>query len=385
MSWGAFAFGLGTLTLLLVSAGALFSALGNRSLPWLAKLPRAAEPLPPVSVVIAARNEEAGIRAGVASVLAQEYAPLEVIAVNDRSTDATGQLLAELASADHRLRVISVDQLPAGWLGKNHALDTGAAAACGELLLFTDADVVLQPSSLARAVGLLQRAELDHLTVVPELDARGWLLDLFVGTFATLFAQFSRPWRAADPEAKEAVGLGAFNLIRADAYREIGGHSRIKLRPDDDMMLGKLVKLGGLSQAVAVGRGMVGVEWYGTLGAAVRGLEKNAFAGFGYSVTKFLAGIVLLLLLNVWPFIAVATTSGATLAVNSVVVVLLAAGYVASTRVSGLNPWYAPAYPLGVLLVTWAMARSVALALSRGGIQWRDTFYPLEELRENRL
>ena len=376
---------LAALTLLLVAGGTAVAIRGTGSLPWLARAPRPSGRRPLVSVIVAARDEAAGVVAGMTSLLAQSYRPLEVVAVDDRSSDCTAELLDGLAAGDGRLRVLRVRKLPPGWLGKNHALHRGAAAATGELLLFTDADVVLHPDAVARAVGLLQARELDHLTVFPELQAHTPLLNLFVGTFAALFAQFFRPWRASMPEAREAVGVGAFNLVRAEGYHHVGGHQPIALRPDDDMMLARLLKRSGLRQAVALGRGLVSVHWYPTLPAAIRGLEKNAFAGFDYSLGKAGAGVLLLLLFNVWPFVALLLLSGWPLLLNGAVALLLVVNYAASTRVSGANRWYAPAYPFGALLIAFAIVRSVAIAVRRGGIRWRGTFYSLDELRANRL
>jgi hypothetical protein len=377
---------LAAILLLLWVASAIEMGVGARRIPSLAAL-RPVEPAaaPSVSVVVAARNEEAKIAGALRSVLAQEYARLEVIVVDDRSTDATGAILDRLADGEGRLRVMHLEELPRGWLGKNHALARGAAVASGEWILFTDADVVLERSVVARAVGHATREGLDHLAVPPALVMPTPLLDAFAGAFAIFFARFARPWKARDPRSRRHVGVGAFNLVRAEAYRSVGGHRPIAMRPDDDLKLGKILKDAGLAQDLAFGRTLVTVEWYGSVGEAVRGLEKNTFAGLEYSVPRVVVSCLALLAVDVWPFVALLATGGAARALSAATVAVILAVYAASTRGSGTRPLLGLAYPVATLLFVYVVVRATLLALRNGGIRWRDTHYPLEELRANRV
>jgi glycosyltransferase involved in cell wall biosynthesis len=239
-------------------------------------------------VILAARDEERSVGESVTSLLAQDYpGTLEVIAVNDRSTDRTGGILDELATRyPGRLRVSNVESLPAGWLGKTHALYAGAGEAKGEWLLFTDADVDFSPGCVTRAVRYATENGLDHLTLPPEIVCKSVLLRSFVASFTVVFEMTQRPWRVRDPGTREHVGVGAFNLIRKEAYEQIGTHRAISMRPDDDMKLAKLVKRHGFKQGVAYGVGLIGVEWHQTLPEAVRGLSKSMFPGVDYSAQK---------------------------------------------------------------------------------------------------
>jgi glycosyltransferase involved in cell wall biosynthesis len=358
---------------------------GNSRIRFLTQIAPASAPAPRVSVIVAARDEERGIEPALASLLRQDYAALEVVVVDDRSSDRTGEILRRMSAGEPRLHVVTVESLPDGWLGKNHALQLGAGRATGEILLFTDADIVMEPSTVARAVGYLERERLDHVAVAPELKMPGPLLDLFGGVFAVFFAQYARPWLARDPRSSAHIGIGAFNMVRARAYHAAGGHAPIAMRPDDDMKLGKLLKQNGFRQDVLFGRGLVSVEWYSSFGEVVRGLEKNSFAGLDYSVVRVVGSAVVLLALNVLPWVALLLTSGAAWWLNAGSVLLMVALFAASSRASGANPLLGVGFPIATLLFIYILVRATVLTLRNGGIRWRDTHYPLEQLRANRV
>lgn len=348
------------------------------------------EPLdlyPSISVIVPARNEEGAVEEALGSILAQDYpGRLEVVAVDDRSTDGTGEVLARLAARwPERLRVIRTDKLPDGWLGKNHALYAGTGEATGEWLLFTDADVRFSAGCLVNAAGYAVREGLDHLTLAPEIVSRGVALKSFVATFVLVFEVTQRPWRASDPRASEAVGVGAFNLLRREAYIAAGTHRAIRARPDDDMRLGRLVKHAGYRQGVAYGTGSVSVEWHRTLAGAVRGLEKSMFPSMDYRVSTALFASLALLLTNVLPFAGVfLARRPVTRALFGANALVLVAMYLYGAERSGgrISPLYAALHPFGAGVFVYAMLRSTYRVLAKGGIEWRGTQYPLDSLRE---
>ena len=345
--------------------------------------PRNAMPL--VSVIVAARNEERHIAAAVRSLLRQAYPAFELVVVDDRSTDATADILAGLRAEDPRLTVVRVDALPDGWLGKNHALQRGAERAAGQILLFADADVILAPDALIRAVRLLELERADHLAVSPAIVTPTWLLDLVVNYFMMWFLLYLKPWRAPNPRSAAFIGIGAFNLVRASAYRAVEGHARIPLRPDDDIMLGKLLKRAGYRQLLANGEGAASVEWYASLGDLARGFRKNAFAGLHYSVLLVAGTVAGNLALAVWPFVAVWTVHGPARWLYAIAAVAQVVAYAGPLLVRRSRPWLAPLYPLAALLFVAILVAAVGRTLRRGGIEWRDTFYPLTRLRGNRV
>jgi cellulose synthase/poly-beta-1,6-N-acetylglucosamine synthase-like glycosyltransferase len=362
--------------------------LGIRKIPVLKDLfeTHRVDRYPALSIILAARDEEQSVKESVASMLAQDYSgKLEIIAVNDRSTDRTGEILDELMTRyPARLRISNVESLPEGWLGKTHALYTGAVRATGEWLLFTDADVIFSADCSEKAVRYATSNGLDHLTLPPEIVCRTVLLRSFVAAFTLVFEMTQRPWRVGDPQAHEHVGIGAFNLIRKDAYERIGNHRAIRMRPDDNRKLAKLLKRHGFRQAVAYGAGLISVEWHQTLPAAVRGLSKSMFPGIDYRIGATVAGVLMLALTNVLPVFGLfsRSTTG-TLCRLNIFSILLVYTYRAKHSEDETPSWYAILHPIGICVFIYAMLRSASTTIFNGGIEWRGTRYPLEELKDN--
>jgi glycosyltransferase involved in cell wall biosynthesis len=360
--------------------------VGNRSIRILTDVPSTGDAAGPrVSIIIPARNEERNIREALQSVLNQDYRDIEVLVIDDRSTDGTGAILDRMAQGDARLRVVRVTELPPGWLGKNHALHCGAQQATGDLILFADADIVMHPATVRKAVGYLVANRLDHLTITPEVRMPGVLLDVFVGAFTVFFSLYARPWKARDPRSTRFIGIGGFNLVRAPVYRAVGTHRAIAMRPDDDMKLGKLIKWGGYRQEVLFGRDMLQVEWYPSLRALIEGLMKNAFAGVNYSILAIVAASIAQFLLNVWPFLGLFLTHGATRNLNAVIVLLILLVCWDNARFHNARWWYGIGFPVSTLLFIYILWRSMLLAFRNDGIRWRGTHYPLADLRANKV
>lgn len=373
-----------TLVLYLLIAADLLrgNALIARLTAFAPLLPEAA---PSVSIVVAARNEERHLRTALQSLLRLDYPDLELVVVDDRSEDATGAILDELAVGEPRLTVVHVAELPEGWLGKNHALWMGSQQARGALLLFTDADIVMQPDTLRRAVAALTQLNVDHLALTPSMSMPTVFLGMFGAAFTLFFGMFARPWKARDPRSPHHIGIGAFNLVRASAYRAVDGHRAIRLRPDDDMKLGKLLKRAGCRQDVVYAPEFLSVEWYASVREVILGLEKNAFSGADYNIPLVVLGALFHLLATVWPYLAIFLTHGPTRLIYAGVVAVMTFLVAISCRCHRFPTWYAVGYPLATLLFVWILLRTMTLNLSRGGIVWRGTFYSLEELRKNKI
>jgi glycosyltransferase involved in cell wall biosynthesis len=356
------------------------------------RLPRlhAAAPLadsacPTISVIFAARDEAAKLPRSLPTMLNQDYPDYEVIAVDDRSEDSTGPILDGQARSNSRLRVVHLRELPPGWLGKPYALAAGYRQARGRWLVFTDADVEFAPGLLRRAVGLAEAARLDHLTVLATVAMPRFWEKVAITYVGLVFVLGIRPWLVADPRAGSYMGVGAFQLVRREAYEAIGTHDRLALEVVDDMKLAKLVKLAGFRSAVATSDNYVRVRWQEGLGNIIRGLTKNMFAGLNYSVSKTLSSVAGILALSLLPFCALVFASGTArlLAAVSVATALTVQG----SLLWGieLSPLYALTQPLGALIFCYILLRSMVVTLWRGGVVWRGTFYPLAELRKRSL
>ena len=344
-------------------------------------------PLPRLSVVVAARNEEAGVEKALASLLALDYPDYEVIFVDDRSQDHTGEIADRLSAEHDHLRVLHVEELPAGWFGKNHASWRGALAARGDLLLFTDGDVVFGREAVRRGVRHLLRNRLDHVAVLPALVMRSPMLEACVIVFHWGAHVTARLWQVRDPGSTASFGVGAYNLFRADSYRAIGGHRRVALRPDEDYQLGRLVKLTGRRSDLVRAGSSVRCEWYPDVRSLVRGTEKNLFAFRDYRIAAVLVQTAGLL----WTGIAPVLLGVALVPVDAVAAALFAASAMVAwgfavcvAGASGFRWWSGLALPVASAVIAWSWWRSMIVTL-RGRLAWGGPAVPLSELRAARV
>jgi glycosyltransferase involved in cell wall biosynthesis len=336
---------------------------------------------PALSVIFAARDEAEHVEKATRSLLAQDYPVLEVVAVDDRSADETGAILDRLGDGDARLRVVHIRDLPAGWLGKNHALQAAADASRAEWLLLTDADVVFVSTALRRAIGFATFAAADHVTAVPEMPTETVGERLFLAMFDLIFFLHSPTRKVHDASRRAALGIGAFNLVRAEAFHAIGGFRRLALSVDDDMRLGQALKWAGYRSRVVLGLGAVSVRWHVGAAAIIRGLEKNFFAGMEFRVGGVALGIMVVLWVGAAPHVGLFVGPWwarfcCALGVGAIAAILHQVGR--SNRVA----WpYALSLPISALACCYAIVRSAWITLRQRGIRWRGHHYHLAELR----
>jgi hypothetical protein len=361
----------------------LRAGIGMARLPWLTdSLSALPAPPPFLSIIFAARDEAEKMPAALPTLLCQDYPAFEVIAVNDRSADQTSSILHAFAQQHQNLKIIDLTALPSGWLGKPHALMVGFEQSRGEWLVFTDADVHFHPEVLRRALALAEAQKWDHLSLLAAVEMRGFWEITAISYFGLGFVLGNEPWLASNPRSTRYVGVGAFQLVRRAAYQQSGGHRRLRMDVIEDMKLGKLMKQSGFRSGVAVAQDTVRVRWHAGVRNVIRGVTKNMFAACHYNPWLALAAILLTISMSVTPFLGLALTSGwarifAGIAAGAAI--LIHAGMIWSTDAS---PLYAFTHPLGGLLFCWMLTRSVVATMWRGGVVWRDTFYPIEELRK---
>lgn len=346
-------------------------------------VPSSSESRPRVSVIVAARNEQKNIESALLSLLQFDYPNKEILVVNDRSTDRTGDILEHVQRRHPELKVITVTELPPDWLGKNHAHFVGAETARGEFLLFTDADIVMDPTVLSRAVSHITMQGLDHLAMAPRVDLPGWALNVAMAGFQLFFNGFTRVWKVSDPKSSAFIGIGAFNMMRRTAYQAIGTHKMIRMRPDDDMQLGRWIKKKGFRQGFLFGTDLLHVEWYSSLKELIEGLMKNSFSAANYHLSIVVGGTILLITFLLGPFIGIFLTHGAAQLLNLASSALLIGCAMDGARTQRQNPIYALGLPFSMLLLVYISWKASLRTLIRGGIEWRGTFYSLKELRKD--
>ncbi|MGA2419445.1 MAG: glycosyltransferase family 2 protein [Candidatus Acidiferrum sp.] len=355
---------------------------GALRLPWVKDFFCAPDAeCPRISLLFAARDEEEKLPAALASLAAIDYPDLEIIAVDDRSTDATARILDDFAAAHPRFRVVHVKELPAGWLGKPHALQQAYEASHGEWLIFTDADVWFKSDVVRRSVSIAREKHLEHLTLFCDIQMVGFWERVLITFFGLWFHMATDPHGVSNPRSAAYVGVGAFQMLKRSAYEAAGTHRRLAMEVVDDMKLGKIVKMAGFRSGVAVARDFLSVRWHAGAGNLIRGVTKNFFAGASFSVSLVVLSIVGTLLLNVVPFAALPFLHSWALALALVSVAIMLAFHAGVDIVMRVSPLYALTFPLGALILAYMLLRSTLVTLRQGGIIWRDTFYPLEELR----
>lgn len=362
--------------------------LGNVSIDAMKDvLPVLEEQPPSIDIVLTALNEEETIEPAVKTMLALDYPNFRIIAVNDRSTDNTGKILERLRAENDRLTVIHIETLPEGWLGKINAMQSAADIGTGDYILFTDADIHFDASVLKRAINYIKQNSLDHLTVFPHETSNNMPYALFVLPFLLSFSYFSHPWFARIKQIPLYIGIGAFNMVRRSVFSALKGYHSIKMRPDDDVKLGKLIKLSGYRQSVLFGRDMVQLEWYPSTTAMFQGMMKNAFAGLNYIIPLAVLGPLALFVGFTFPVIALLASLvlGNILAAwcYFVVVMCIVIAGLNVAQKHGVNPWGVLTLPLTMNLMVLIVWGSMIKTLKNRGIYWRNTFYPLEQLKKN--
>jgi glycosyltransferase involved in cell wall biosynthesis len=364
----------------------------RRMLPLVPDLAQAdyphAGPLPSMTVIVPARNEAETIGPSLRSLLATEgLAALQIVAVDDRSTDQTGAVMEALAQVERdavrqMLQVLHVTELPPGWLGKTHAMSVGAQQATGEWLLFTDADVVFHPHALRRALAFATWSRADHMVLLPTLLMRSWGERMMISFLQVLSIWAVRPWRVPDPDAKrDSVGVGAFNMIRREAYDGMGGWKSLRMQVLEDLTLGRQVKQQGYAQRVALGVDMVNVRWASGAFGVVNNLTKNLFALFRFRPEVVFAVACGISLFTLFPLLACLAGPSLWWPTGLMLIALLLA-YEMTGKYQHFSAAQMLLFPAATVLLLYAMLRSMLLAIRRGGILWRGTFYSLRDLRK---
>ncbi len=343
-------------------------------------------PLPLISVIIPARNEERQIRACLRAILYQTYPHMEVVVVDDGSTDGTPRLLAELAVLDDRVKIIQGTGLPEGWAGKPHALVQGAATAQGEWLCFVDADTFISPDLILSAYTLALQQHADMFSALTDqVLGSFWERTILPLVFLGLAYGFPAE-RVNDPQAPDAIANGQFILIKRLVYDLIGGHAAVKDRIDEDRAIAAMVKHAGYRLVLADGRQLARTRMYTSLPEMWEGWTKNIYLGlrdklglltFGASL-----GVIVSLVLPLWlvgglySLVAGGGASAAVVAGEAVVLwTYLVWMRLQACRYFHISGWYSLTFPLGALIFTLMMLASAYKVISGRGVTWKGRTY----------
>ena len=340
-----------------------------------------------VSVLVPARNEAHNIRRCLESLLTQKYPLMEVLVLDDGSTDETPEIVAEMARRDPRLRLIPGQPLPAGWMGKNFACHQLAREARGEWLLFTDADTVHHPQAVSWALTAAKENRADLVTLVPHAVTHtfGEQLLLPIIPFGILgFFPLALGARLRIPALTMAIGT--FLLFRRETYERIGGHAAVRGEIAEDVVLARRVRRYGGRVVLLDGADHLDVHFYRGFWESWHGLAKSAFAALEYRLLPTVLMLLFYGFLFLWPVFLL--YGGLLLGRMGEPALRLALFQVFLN--SGL--WYAVAvrfrlprltaflYPVTVLLVMLVVLDSVRMTVW-GGIGWKERVYRVRELR----
>ena len=420
----------------IVDAALGMPSVADVSLPEWDRNPVAPAGNPRVSIIVPARNEEESIEQGLGTLLALDYDNYEVIAVNDRSDDRTGEIMERVAESQNPhpstgsgqafsqrtremghptrnqnqsqsrnqsqnphpvaqnatrvghplssqiLRVVHHRELPPGWLGKTHAMWTAANLATGDWLLFTDADVLFKPDSLRRALAYAESVPADHVVLFPQMIMKRPGEFMVIAFFQTMFMFGHRPWKVADPSTKDHIGVGAFNLVRRRVYDAVGTYEALRMEVLDDMKLGKVVKNGGFAQRNVFGGDLISLRWGKGAMGIVDNLTKNFFAILSFQAWRTMLSAFGLAFVNLGPFLGVFLAHSWARLPYAVALGSMFLIYLGMSWRSAVPPYYFFLHPVSTILFIYTLLRSMILTLWNDGIVWRGTKYPLEELRK---
>lgn len=335
-----------------------------------------------VSVVVPARNEVDSIEQCLRSLLNQDYPNLEICAVDDRSTDATGRIMDRLrGESPGKLQVIHVKGLPARWLGKTHAMWKGASETLAEWILFTDGDITFRSDALRRAICYAELTSCDHLVILPTMVMRGFGERMMLGFFGFASSLMLRFWKVRDPKSRDAMGVGAFNLIRRSTYESLGTYEALRMEVIDDLKLGESVKGHGFVQDCVRGPGLVCVRWAEGAFGVVRNLQKNLFSLFRFSWLLVALAALGGLIYCLGPWIGLIFAPGIAkvgFALAALSIVLL---YGSVAEQFGVAPWLVLTQPLAALMFVFSLVNSAFSAYVHGGVLWRGTVYSVDQIQ----
>ncbi|VAW91022.1 hypothetical protein MNBD_GAMMA21-2071 [hydrothermal vent metagenome] len=356
----------------------------SRSLPFIRpEITFTRDKLPSLSIIVTAKDEAKTLEAGLQSLIEQDYPDYEIIVINDRSTDRTGEIIDRLARQYPQIKPIHIDHLPELWLGKVNALNHGVAQARGDWLLFTDADVHHHTTLWQRAIGYAITNQLDHLALMPGVPHPGKIFQATMKAFAFLFLSTANIEQINNPKSKAAIGIGAFNLVRHSAFKQTPGFEWLRMEVGDDYGIGIMLKQNGFRPGFATAIDDLQVEWYKNIPDMIRGLDKNIMApGTHFSRFKLIISPIIFSAIILAPYLSLVSIEPPYFIFGFIVFLCtsLISFYMGKSKQENIYAWLLS--PVGFLIIGYTFARACILCLIRDGIIWRGTYYPRKLLKK---
>ena len=342
------------------------------------------EAYPSLSILVPACNEEENIEPALRSLLEQDYPKLEILALNDRSTDQTGEIIERLSNEYESLRALHIKDLPDGWVGKTHALKKGYEASTGDWILSTDADVCYKPKALRSIMAVALYKKLDHISCLPDMISNSFLHELTYNGFISFVAGVRNMEGVQDAESDDYFAFGAFNMFKRKIFEKTEGFSWLRMEIVDDMGIGKMLRDAGARQGFFLAFDQLELEWYGSLRNMIEGLEKNGIAVLAhYNYLRGFAIPVIWAIIFFGPIIGLFSTYIAVQAVSAAAIFSTVPLNIASARRLE-RPVSTFVFSLiGVWIMNYALIRSTYMCAKRGGVEWRGVTYSVEELRKH--
>ena len=335
---------------------------------------------PVLSVCIPARNEERDIRACIESLLYQDYPKLEIIVVDDNSTDETAKIIRSMENQYSNLIFIPGEKLPSGWMGKPYALHQAYEKSQGQYLLFTDADLFYHPLALRSAMKTMISRDLDLLTLMPAAMFGSFWERAIQPVIFGFIAALTRFKKVNNPTCHSAMGFGAFLLFKKESYQRIGGHHGVREEILEDVMLSKNAKLNGLCMLVADGKKLFSIRMYHSLKEIWVGWRKNIFLAMKGSITKTLYYAFMILCFVLTPYFVVignilVETGLMWTCISMVALMLMLATNLVLCHELNLKKKNIFLFPLGAIVMVAIMINSMIQVVFLGRAQWRGRTY----------